>query len=247
MRKLILLLFPLLAQPGYATNYAKKHINPLEQPYKIAILDSGYDLERALYPIKLCKTGHYNYGTREARVGSDPQEKHGSYVATIIGSILRDVNYCAVIFQIADPQEGFTTDNVVDALKRAREAGVGAINISFRSGAYEWAEYQELQRASDAGIKIFVAAGNEAMNFNIICNTYPACYNLKNLITVGALTTDGDAVSSYSNYGTKVNLWYPGDLTTPFFQMRGTSFAAPRALGYYVRQLYQQQHARPGQ
>lgn len=210
-----------------------------EPKYKIAILDTGYDEQAALVPLKLCKTGHYNYATKKAEVGTAP-ERHGTLVATIVASILEDEDYCAIIFQLmsADGSMG-DNDAVIDALKRAKAAKVVAVNLSFRSGFYNWSEYRALKALSDDGVMLFAAAGNEHTDLNVSCMAYPACYRITNLIAVGALTIDSDAPASYSNYGAKVSQWFRGDFTSPYMQARGTSFAAPRALGYYVRSLYQ--------
>lgn len=212
-----------------------------EPKYKIAILDTGYDSVVAGSPLKLCRTGSYDYAEDKAEVGS-ADEKHGTYVSSLIARILSDVDYCAVVFQVYGKEGEFTTGALVDALNRSRKLGVVAVNLSYRSGFFDWEEYASLRKLAEDGTMIFAAAGNENNDLNKTCNVYPACYNIHNLITVGALTADGDAKASYSNYGTKVTRWYPGYYVNGRVTARGTSFAAPQALGWYVLHLSQGKH-----
>lgn len=209
------------------------HADQPEPRYKIAILDTGYEAKQAVYKLKTCKNGHFDYAASLPVIGHTAVD-HGTYVAQTIARQLRDVDYCAVVYQISGSQGEFATANEVDALRRARGVGVVAVNLSFRSNYFDYKEHAALQELSDAGVKIFSAAGNENQDLDRMCNVYPPCYRMKNLVVVGAITGDNDAKASYSNYGQKVNAWYPGTFTDGIAQVRGTSFAAPYALGQYL-------------
>lgn len=219
------------------------HAQALAEPkYKIAILDTGYDAHIARYKLKTCKTGHFDYASKQPFIGHASVD-HGTYVAQTIARQLYEVDYCAVIYQISGPDGEFATANEVDALRRARGVGVVAVNLSFRSNYFDYKEHHALQETSDAGIKIFSAAGNENQDLDRVCNVYPPCYRIKNMIVVGAITADNDAKASYSNYGQKVNAWYPGTFTDGLTVVKGTSFAAPYALGQYLLFLSDQHPA----
>ena len=69
-------------------------------------------------------------------------------------------------------------------------------NISFQ---------QAINTASNAGIVVCAAAGNEK---KYCTNYYPAAYN--NVIAVSALTSD-NSLASYSNYGEYVDIAALGD------------------------------------
>lgn len=239
MRLLITAVAALLSiQVSAQVGAPKTRVNPFLPRYRIAVIDTGFDRRYSEFPVKLCPNGHHDYNLNRDTVGSSA-EKHGTYVSTIIGLVLHDVDYCIYVFQVYGPRDSMATDNVLDALARARKLGVVAVNMSFRSGIYDWREEALLKDLSSRGIKLFAAAGNEARDLNTECDVYPACYSIENLVVVGALTADADVKASYSNYGMKVTAWQPGTYITDSVQARGTSFAAPKALGYYVHWLSQ--------
>jgi subtilisin family serine protease len=93
---------------------------------------------------------------------------------------------------------------------------------------------------SNAGLAIAVAAGNSNAN---ACNSSPA--RAANAITVGA-TTSTDARASFSNFGTCLDLFAPGQgilsawftSNTATATLSGTSMASPHVAG--VAALYKQ-------
>jgi subtilisin family serine protease len=85
-------------------------------------------------------------------------------------------------------------------------------------------------RAGAAGITIVAAAGNDGVS-NDAAPTYPAAFNLPNLISVAA-SDRRDKLASFSNYGSSIDVAAPGveivsteGATTGY--MSGTSMAAP--------------------
>ncbi len=100
-----------------------------------------------------------------------------------------------------------------------------------------------------AGVTYAIAAGNSATN---ACNTSPA--RVAAALTVGATTrTDGRAY--YSNYGTCLDLFAPGDgVTSTYYSsdtatatMSGTSMAAPHVAGVAALYLATHTTATPAQ
>lgn len=123
--------------------------------------------------------------------------------------------------------------DIIDAISYASDKGVKVSNNSYGGGPFNQALYDAIK----ASKKLFVAAaGNEGLN-NDITPSYPASYNLSNIISVAA-TDHNDALPSFSNYGVaSVDIAAPGVnilSTTPnntysFFD--GTSMASPHVVG----------------
>ncbi|WP_428309779.1 S8 family peptidase [Hydrocarboniphaga sp.] len=101
----------------------------------------------------------------------------------------------------------------------------------------------------NSGVSVVVAAGNDNAN---ACNSSPA--RLPAAITVGA-TTSTDARASYSNYGSCLDLFAPGDQIvsasyssdTGSATLSGTSMASPLVAGVVARYLTTTPSATPAQ
>jgi subtilisin family serine protease len=100
-----------------------------------------------------------------------------------------------------------------------------------------------------SGVPVVVAAGNDNTN---ACNSSPS--RVPAAITVGA-TTSTDARTSYSNYGTCLDLFAPGDkIVSASYQndtgsatLSGTSMATPLVVGVVARYLTTVPSATPAQ
>jgi hypothetical protein len=126
--------------------------------------------------------------------------------------------------------------NAILALNYATAKGVKLTNNSWSGGPYSQALYDAIKTAEGKGALFIAAAGNSSQNTDIR-PTYPASYNLPNIISV-ASTTHNDELSSFSNYGrTTVDLGAPGSeiySTTPggnYDTYSGTSMASPHVTG----------------
>ena len=138
-------------------------------------------------------------------------------------------------------------DLVIDCLEYAEANGIPIVNFS--GGFYtEYVPYCgyipqdkiELLRNAVANYSglLVVAAGNERYNLDTSNNKlYPQCFNLPNIIVVGA-SDQNDQITGSSNYGgTSVDIFAPGDnvYTTKsdgtYESASGTSVAAPLVAG----------------
>merc|ERR1719251_76623 len=85
--------------------------------------------------------------------------------------------------------------------------------------------------AVDAGVTVFVAGGNSNAD---ACGFSPAY--VPSAITVGS-TTNRDARSSFSNFGSCIDIWAPGSsITSAWWNKKertisGTSMACPHVAG----------------
>jgi subtilisin family serine protease len=175
-------------------------------------------------------------------------DAHGTHVAGTIGGVggngLGVVGVCWKVKFISAKflgASGGTTANAikaVDYLTNLKKAGLNlvATNNSWGGGGYSQLLYDAINRANAEGILFIAAAGNDARN-NDITQTYPANYDLPNVISVAAITSTG-GLASFSNYGsTRVHLGAPGAgiiSTVPFNRYtsyNGTSMATPHVTG----------------
>lgn len=122
--------------------------------------------------------------------------------------------------------------NIVAALYYAVQNKANVVNMSFDLSYPSPALSQAISYANKAGVVLVAAAGNE----NTSARVYPA--SISGSVVGIASTTDWDARSSFSNYGT-ADVWiaspgenvistYPGGT---YGSESGTSFSAPLVAG----------------
>jgi len=175
---------------------------------------------------------------------------HGTHVAGTVGGstygVAKGVTLVAVRV-LACNGNGANSGVIagMDWVVEHHEAGTPAVaNMSLGGGA-DAATDEAVQRMIGDGVTVAVAAGNGDIlgRPQNACNYSPA--RAPNAITVGS-TTSTDARSSFSNYGTCVDLFAPGSgitsagisSTTATASMSGTSMATPHVAG--VAALYLQ-------
>jgi subtilisin family serine protease len=133
--------------------------------------------------------------------------------------------------------DGNGSGTVADALAAVDYAIVhhaNVINASWGGPDFSPPLRDAFARAGAAGITIVAAAGNDGVS-NDNSPTYPASFNLPNLISVAA-SDKRDQLADFSNYGSLVGVAAPGTdivstLGTGIGWMSGTSMAAPHVAG----------------
>jgi thermitase len=172
---------------------------------------------------------------------------HGSHVAGTIAGNLLEKNFCGVApsAQILAVKTHSRTgesreDAVVKGILYAADRGAKVINCSW-GGAPEAPDYSQvlfdaIEYANNKGALLVAAAGNDGSN-NDTRPTYPANYELPNILTVAA-TTQGGKLAFLSNYGAStVKIAAPGQGIYSvrnqggYVSQSGTSMAAPHAAG----------------
>ncbi|MHC4736336.1 MAG: S8 family serine peptidase, partial [Planctomycetota bacterium] len=166
----------------------------------------------------------YDFGGADGNTSgewdNDPMDfyGHGTAVAGVIGAVGNNhegvagvcwnVSIMPLKFFADDGSGGYISDEI-EAIDYARVMGVDVINTSFGGYFESLAEYDVITAADANGILFVAAAGNEN-NDNDTVPSYPASYDLDNIISVMA-TNQNDKVANYSNYGeTSVDIAAPG-------------------------------------
>lgn len=209
----------------------------------LAIADDGFDLGHSDLAANLragvsCDGDGSCSGTAQAQ---QSDERHGTLVAGSAaavggnGLLIASPLLSGDVLPIRMPS--FTSEAIADAVDHAIAAGARIINFSIGGPAFSQTEFDAFQRARDAGMIVFAAAGNEDSNTDAATSAYPANYDLANLIAVAA-SNSLDDLADFSSWGSMtVDLAAAGDgvVTTNrgggTTGVRGTSFASPYAAG----------------
>lgn len=175
---------------------------------------------------------------------STDDNSHGTHCAGTIGAkgndgrglvgVNWDVSMMGVKF--LDKQGRGSLANAIKAIDYARKMGARIMSNSWGGGGASELLKTAIQEAANAGILFVAAAGNDA-NDNDAMPSYPASYDVDNVISVAAIDNRG-TLASFSNYGAKsVHVAAPGVnivSTVPggkYDSYSGTSMATPHVSG----------------
>jgi len=164
---------------------------------------------------------------------------HGTHVAGTVGGVLYGVakKVTLIAVKVLNSNGSGTVAGVISGVNyvtSAHNSGTrpSVANMSLGGGRSP-SLVSAVENSIAAGISYAVAAGNDNAN---ACNYSPA--DAPNAITVGA-TTSADARSSFSNWGTCVDIFAPGTTITAAWigarnairTISGTSMASPHICG----------------
>ncbi|ADY27365.1 Aqualysin 1 (plasmid) [Deinococcus proteolyticus MRP] len=181
--------------------------------------------------------GRAVWGTNQTGDGRNTDcNGHGTHVAGTVGGSTYGVAKATrlVAVKVLGCDGSGSNSGVIAGINWAasNRSGPAVANMSLGGGASQ-ATDDAVSGAVNRGLTMVVAAGNENQN---ACNVSPARAPLA--ITVGA-TTRSDARSSFSNYGSCVDINAPGsDITSAWYTgnsatntISGTSMASPHVAG----------------
>jgi subtilisin family serine protease len=248
---------------GVQSIWERSNAAPARKPV-VAVLDSGLDLNHHVFQQsgalwvnpreipgnKIDDDGNgyvddvngFNFVSNTGQMYDD--DGHGTHCAGIIlsmdqniyGASLRPSKVLIMPLKFLDNAGAGSTSNAVRAIYYAVNNGATVLNNSWGGTAYSEALREAIAYAYSKGV-LFVAAAGNAHNNNDVAPTYPASYDVPNVISIAA-TTDRDDLAPFSNFGaSSVHLASPGVFilsTLPnnvFGTASGTSMAAPFVAG----------------
>src|SRR5690349_3583184 len=171
-------------------------------------------------------------------LGTNDGNGHGTHVSGTVGGTTYGVakNVTLVAVRVLDSSGSGTNSGViagVDFVTSDHVAGQPAVaNMSLGGGASSALDTAVSNSIAD-GVTYAIAAGNDAVD---ACTQSPA--RVASAITVGS-TTSTDARSSFSNFGTCLDIFAPGSSITSSWNtsdtatntISGTSMATPHVTG----------------
>ncbi|MEM1082053.1 MAG: S8 family peptidase, partial [Pseudomonadota bacterium] len=184
--------------------------------------------------------------------GSSDCNGHGTHVAGTVAGTTWGVAKNATIYpvRVLGCNGSGSNSGVIAGMDwiAANHVKPAVANMSLGGGASA-ATDNAVTNMRNAGVTVVVAAGNENQN---ACNVSPA--RSANAITVGS-TTSSDVRSSFSNFGTCVDIFAPGSsITSAWYNsnsatrtISGTSMASPHVAGIAALYLSVNPNATPAQ
>ncbi len=150
---------------------------------------------------------------------NDPMDfySHGTHVAGTIAGVgnnsrgITGVMWTARIMPLRflDAMGSGTTADAISAIDYAVTNGAMVLNNSWGGSDSSQSLRDAIERSNSAGAVFVAAAGNDGLD-NDSAPTYPASFDVANIISVAATDQD-DSVASFSNYGaTTVDVGAPG-------------------------------------
>ena len=234
------------SNPPWGLDRIDQRNRPLSATYTYTWTGSGV---RAYVIDTGILTSHTQFGGRASNVfdafggnGSDCNG-HGTHVAGTIGGSTYGVAKSSLPrgVRVLNCSGSGSTSGVIAGVDWVRSNFIApaVANMSLGGGVSSTLD-TAVNNLSNAGVPIAVAAGNSNAD---ACGSSPA--RAANAITTGSTTTS-DARSSFSNFGTCVDLFAPGSgilsawwtSTTATATLSGTSMASPHVAG--VAALYKQ-------
>ena len=244
------------SSPTWGLDRVDERSLPLDRVYRYNATGSGvtaYIVDTGI------RASHNEFGGRvvggvtaiDDGRGADDCNGHGTHVAGTVGGsrygVAKGVSLFAV--RVLGCRGEGSNSGVIAGVDwiTSNHSKPAVVNMSLGGGASRALD-DAINNSIRAGVSYAVAAGNENQN---ACNVSPA--RVDAAMTVGA-TTRSDRRSSFSNFGSCVDLFAPGsDITSAWYTgnrstntISGTSMASPHVAGAIALVLEDNPNASPG-
>lgn len=218
----------------------------------VAVLDTGIDPNHPDLKENVDTAQSRDFSSANQNDFVDVQS-HGTHVAGTVGALgnnnLGVAGVCwkakLIAIKVLDNTGRGTSAMLINGLTYAASTDAKVLNLSLGGGAPSQAEIDAINTNVQAGKLLVMAAGNEN-NDNDANPSYPASYDVDEIISVAAITPAG-TMATFSNFGaTSVDIAAPGQsiLSTvpvgsnreteeygPYAMFDGTSMASPHVAG----------------
>jgi subtilisin family serine protease len=228
---------------------------PLDNSYTFNTTGAGvhaYIIDTGLHYSHAEFSGRASFGYDSLGGNGSDCHGHGTHVGSTVGGetygVAKDVNLYAV--RVLNCSGSGSTSGVIAGVDwvTANHNSPAVANMSL-GGSASTSLDSALRNSIAAGVTYAVAAGN---NNRSACNYSPA--RVDEALTVGS-TTSSDARSSFSNYGSCVDIFAPGSsITSAWYTsdtatntISGTSMASPHTAGVAALYLEANPSASPSQ
>jgi thermitase len=188
----------------------------------------------------------YGYNFSGSTPSADPKDDHGhgTHCAGVIGATGDDgrglvgVNWNTRIMAVKflSASGSGSTDGAIKAVEYAVKNGASVLSNSWGGGGFSQALRDVIESSNKSG-SIFVAAAGNNSSSNDQTPTYPASYDVANIISIAAIDNSAN-LARFSNFGkNRVHVAAPGVnvystvLNGAYENMSGTSMATPHAAG----------------
>ena len=198
--------------------------------FPVAVIDSGADWTHPDLAANLLTGWNFLNGTSNTQ----DDQGHGTATAGTIGAVTNDnlgvssVGWSIPVMPLlaVDSTGSASYSNMASAITYAADHGIRVINMSLAGSSASSTLDSAVSYAWNKGTVVFASAGN----YSTSTPYYPAAS--PNVVAVSS-TSSSDTISSFSNYGSWIDLSAPGEgiLTLVngggYGSWSGTSFSAP--------------------
>ena len=164
----------------------------------VAVIDSGVDVNHPMLDGYVVDGWDFVEDDDNVYDSDYPLDSaHGTHVSALIARVAAEYGADVTILPLKVFTNGVAyTSDIIEAIAYADAQGADIINCSFGSTN----ENPALKEAIEGSSALYIAAaGNNRRNLDET-PTYPASYELDNVISVGSVNADG-GFSYFSNYG----------------------------------------------
>ena len=225
---------------------------PVSPNVHIFVVDTGI---LASHPdLNINKTLGMNFTSKNRTLWND-DNGHGTHVAGIIGAVNNNIGMMGgspsanvIPIKVLNKQGSGSYSDIIAAInyitdwKTKNPALPTVVNMSIGGPPFKPLD-DAINALINKGVSVVVAAGNESMDAR-----YSTPARIEKAITVGAYDVSTNAMASFSNYGSVIDIWAPGTyidssfLNNSYRVLSGTSMATPVVTSVMVNILSQPEY-----